>query len=593
MISIKSQPRYLLIILVLIVTLFSACKPIEEDEPEAFLDEILPKATTEMAPEAPATLEVLTERPSPIQLIDPNNMFDYAIRSFIQVPEGLTWGPDGYLYLADGAGHHVVKVGKDGSMDDLGLWKMVTTLQQDGPKGIVFDSRGNQYIHNHSTILLRDTSGNVEVLTGVNGSPIGSIVVSQSDELYYTDRGDSGRLLKWIPDGSSEVIVSGLPQAENLVFGLDGMLYLTQMGHPDLLKVNVDIGEVEVFATGVCGPDPCYLAIDLEGDIWVRGLSSLYQFTPTGKQKPFVVDGETYPSGHYNWDTSAGIAIDDEGGVWVASTGSKLMRLVPINPGTPDPEFTMEIISPGIQASDIAVDSNGLIYAADMNTGQVLKINPGSDAKSLVSLESLGSMAIAVDKNNAVYLAKPQGEIVVVEEDSSLIHYATVSTRRMVFGANDVLYAVSGNFGQPKSIVSITGIDMVETLVNQIDGIPLGNGETTISPALDQGLYVYVEWDRNLFFVNFEGQGHLIANLSDLSGGAPAAMAASPVSGDIYFIPHGPYTLFRIDSQGNHQLLSNNGFVDPTGMVVSQDGKYLYVAESGAIGIIPLSEISP
>ena len=387
--------------------------------------------------------------------------------------------------------------------------------------------------------------------------------------------------------------MSDLPQAEHLVFGLDGTLYLTRMGHPDLLKLNVDTGQVEVFVPGICGPDPCFLAVDHEGDIWVRGLATLYQFTPAGEPKPFIVDGETYPGGYYNWSTSAGIAIDDEGGLWVASTGSKLLRLVPIIPGTRDPEFTMETISPGIQASDIAIDSNGSIYAADINTGQVLKINPGGDAKLLVSLKSLGSMAIAVDKNDAVYLAKPQGEIVLVEEDSSLSHYATVSTRRMVFAANDVLYAVSGDFGQPKSIVSITGIDMVQTLVDQIDGIPLGNGDAIITPALDQGLYVYTEWDRNLFFVDFEGQGHLIVNLSDLSNGAPVAMTASPVSGDIYFIPHGRYTLYRIDSQGNHQLLSNNGFVDPTGMVVSQDEKYLYVAESGAIGIIPLSEISP
>ena len=167
MIRIKRQPRYLLIILLLIITLFSACKPIEYVEPEALSDVILPTATTQMSSENPATSEVLAERPSPVQLIDPNNKIDYAIRSFIQVPEGLTWGPDGYLYIADNAGRHVVKVGKDGSMDDLGLWKTVITLQEDGPKEIVFDSNGNQYIHNHSTILLRDTAGNIEVLMGV------------------------------------------------------------------------------------------------------------------------------------------------------------------------------------------------------------------------------------------------------------------------------------------------------------------------------------------------------------------------------------------------------------------------------------------
>jgi len=27
----------------------------------------------------------------------------------------------------------------------------------------------------------------------------------------------------------------------------------------------------------------------------------------------------------------------------------------------------------------------------------------------------------------------------------------------------------------------------------------------------------------------------------------PVAMAASPISGEVYYVPHGPYTLFRID----------------------------------------------
>ncbi|RLC86142.1 MAG: hypothetical protein DRJ03_09685 [Chloroflexi bacterium] len=538
------------------------------------------------------TPEVLAERPGHIWLSISNTTAEYALRSFLQIPVGMTWGPDGYLYVADWAGRHVVQVSKGSKMDDLGLWQKVEALQQDGPRGLAFDSEGNLYINNHGYIFRRDTSGTIETVLGVEGSPIGSIAISPSDELFFTDRG-TGRLLRWNPDGRSEVIVSDLPFAENLTFGLDESLYLTQMGQGDVIKVDIDSGETQVFASEVCGFDPCFLAIDPEGDIWIRGIWHLHQFTPEGVEKPFVVDGETYPGGPYNWHTSAGIAFDDEGGLWVASYNSKLVRLAPITSGASDPEFTMEVISPGFEASDLAIDSNGAIYATDLNIGQVLKINPNNDVDILLQHGSSGRVAVAVDENDVVYLGMPHGEIMRLEEDGSLTHYANLLTRRMVFGANGVLYAVTGDYGQSKSIVGITGVDTFTTLATEIEGISLGDGDAHISPASDQGLYVFTERERNLFFVDFEGQGHLIANLQSLGGGGPVVMAASPISGDIYLIPHGPYTLYRIDAEGHHEEIATGVFGDPWGMVVSQDGKYLFVAESGAIDKILISEKMP
>jgi len=67
-------------------------------------------------------------------------------------------------------------------------------------------------------------------------------------------------------------------------------------------------------------------------------------------------------------------------------------------------------------------------------------------------------------------------------------------------------------------------------------------------------------------------------------------MAASPISGDIYFIPHGPYTLYRIDPDGISNIVATEIYGDPWGMVVSKDGQWLYIAESGAIDKIPIPE---
>ncbi|MGB2962948.1 MAG: NHL repeat-containing protein [Anaerolineales bacterium] len=584
------KAKYALVIFVLVVFLFACSPSTAEVEVTATA---LPGVTDTPAAETPLpaqpTPEALSERPGHVWDADRINLAEYAHRSFLQIPVGMTWGPDGYLYVADWTGRHVVRVNKQGEMDDLALWKTIKPLQNDGPRGIDFDSEGNLYLNNHGSIFRLDTQGEVQALTGVFGSPIGSLAFSPADELYYTDRG-GGRLFKWNPAGKVETIAEGLPMAENLVFGLDGTLYLTQMGKADLLKVNLDTGESEVFAPGVCSFDPCYLAVDPEGDIWTRGIWHMHQISPDGTEKPFQVDGQTYPGGQINWHTAAGIAFDDEGALWVASYNSKLQRLVPVTPDTPDPEFTLQVIYPGFEASDLKVDSTGAVYAVNENNWEVLKIKNENDVQVLLQQQTAGRGAVALDENSVLYLGMPYGKIMRLEEDGSLTEYANLLTRRMVFGGDGVLYAVVGNYGQPKYIVGLTDIDTFTTLASEIDGIPLGDGEVHITPALDQGLYVITERERNLFFLDFEGQGYLIANLGNLGGGGPICMAASPVSGDIFYVPHGPYIVYRIDPDGKPREFAYNVFGDPWGMVVSQDGKWLYVAESGAIDKIAIPE---
>jgi sugar lactone lactonase YvrE len=561
--------------------------PVETAVPGATVTRVSPSPTESIIPPTP---EALMERRGHVWVPGLNTLAGYAYRSFLQIPVGMAWGPDGFLYVADWTGRHIVRVAKDGSMDDLPFWRTVIPLQADGPRSVVFDSNGNLYTNNHGKIFRVDPSGNVTELQGIQGSPVGSIVISAQDELFYTDRSQTGALRKWDAAGWSVTVVDGLPFAENMVFGLDGSLYLTQMTKGHVLKVDVSSGAVSTFKEDVCGFDPCFLAVDREGDIWVRGIWSLSQFTPDGVMKPFIVDGNEYPGGPYNWHSSAGIAVDDEGGLWIASYNSKLMRLVPVTPGQPDPEFTMQVMSAGMETSSLGLGLEGELYAANLNDNTLWRINSDGTTAMLARDLPNGRVAIAVDSSGMIYLGLPTGEIVRLNPDGTLERYARIMTRSMVFGADGALYAIVENDGQPRSIARITGMDTFSTLADQIGGISLGSGDAHISPALDTGFYVVTETERNLFFVGYNGQGHLIANLSSLGGGGPVVMTASPVTGEIFFIPHGPYKLFRIDPQGKAEEYATGIYGDPWGMVVSRDGQWLYVAESGAIDKIPLGK---
>jgi sugar lactone lactonase YvrE len=515
----------------------------------------------------------------------------YLYRSFLQIPVGLALGPDGHLYIGDWTGHHVVKVSPDGTMEDLGLWKTVEALRFDGPRGIAFDSAGNLYINNHSAVFRISSAGNVKELAGIQGSPVGSIAISNSDELYYTDRSEQGRLLKWEQVGTSTVILDGIPFAENLVFGHDGTLYLTQMGRPDLLKVNLDTGTYEVFAKDVCRFDPCYLAVDQEGDIWIRAIWDLHQFSSDGEEKTFVIDGETQSddSNRVGFHTSAGIAFDDQGGLYIASYNSKLLYLAPESANTLDSSFSLEMIVPGFEASDLAISSTGIVYGTDLNLGQVLAFPQDGSSEVIFDHGQGGRAAVAVDPTNRLFIGMPDGEILRVEDDGSVSHYADLHAQRMVFGSDGILYAAVVLDGIGQVIVGITGVDEYSILAAELDSQPLAGG-IHISPAQEDGLYVISEIDRLLYLIDFEGDSQFIADLKSLGGGGPAVMAANPVTGDIFWIPHGPYELYKITPTGETSKVAVGLFGDPWGMVVSPDGKFVYVAESGAIDRIPLSD---
>ena len=548
--------------------------------------------------EIEAPLPQRAERPGHVFMAARAIKADYLYRGFVQIPGGIAWGPDGHLYIADQLGRHVVRLSPNGTISDLGTWRNPGMWNGDGPRGIAFDSNGNLYVSDQGGIYAIGPDGSAKILPGIRGQPVGGITFSSDDELYYTDMG-GGRVFKVGADGQSQVVARGIENAFDLVFGSDDVLYVSQHSLDRVVKVDVTTGQVNEFLSDLIDQSQIYVAIDEDGDLWVRGCNTLYQLAPDGTQKPFYVNGKRYSGNAFELDiqTPGGITFDDQGRLWIASYNSSIRYLEPLMPGEDSLGMTMTVIAPGFapgfNAADLEITRDGTLYVYNNNPspGELWRVSPEGEVEVLLYLHQRGNIGMALDSQGRLYLGLPNGEIAWLDTDGKLRHYAWLSSSSMTFAADGHLYAAVGGGPQPKSIVRILGRDNYSTLITQIDGKSLGPGSVHVDPAPGRGLYIYDESHNRVYYVDFDGQARLVADVPGI--GAPAAMAVSP-EGDIFVIPHDApdpygYSLLRIQPDGHKEIYAREIYGDPLGAGVSSDGRWLYISENGAIDRIEIA----
>jgi len=551
-----------------------------------------------------------TERPGHVIMAAWDVKADYLYRGFVQVPGDVAWGPDGHLYIADQLGCHVVRLSPNGTMSDLGTWRNPNMWNDDGPRGIAFDSNGNLYVNNHAGGLYAiGPDGSVEALPGIRGQPVGAITFSSDDELYYTDMG-GGRVLKVGADGQSQVIAVGIENAHDLAFGLDGELYVSQLFRNRVVKVDVKSGEVSEFFSDSQLSAQIYLAVDAEGDLWVRGgHSALFQLAPNGTLKPFRVNGKRYSGDAFELDiqTAGGITFDDQGRLWIASYNSSIRYLEPPGADQQSQGMTMTVIAPGFApgfiAADLEVTRDGYVYVYNNNPtpGELWRVSPEGEIEVLLHLQERDNIGMALDDQGKLYLGMPNGEIVWLDLSGNLNHYAWLRSWHMTFASDGHLYAAVGGGGEPKSIVRITGVDRYKTLVREIDGQALGIGPgSRYGPASVRilstpggELLVYDEGHMKIYSVELDGQASVFADFPELRQiRGPAPIAVAPDGSVFINLNDAPYplgySLLHIHPNGDKEICARGIYGDPLGAVVSPDGHWLYIAENGAIDKIPL-----
>ncbi len=225
--------------------------------------------------------------------------------------------------------------------------------------------------------------------------------------VWYTAQG-TGHLGRLDPaTGEVTEIALGPGSAPHgVIVGPDGAAWVTDGGLDAIVRVEPVTGEVEVFPIGRRGARLNTAAFDGHGVLWFTGQSGVYgSFDPASQaMEVFEAPGGAGPYG---------IAATPRGEVFYASlAGSHIARIDSgsgaaqrIDPPTADQG-----------ARRVWSDSQGVIWVAEWNTGQVSRYDPSADEWREWRLpgEDPRAYAVYVDETDTVWLSDFGGDHALV-----------------------------------------------------------------------------------------------------------------------------------------------------------------------------------
>lgn len=271
----------------------------------------------------------------------------------LYLPQDITWGPDGFLYILDWNNHRIRRIGHGVVETVAGTGELGDA--QDGPAlevkfnhptNVAFDAQGRMIIaawHNSLVKRLDFTTGLVENLAGTGARAFG---------------GDGGPGNQARLDLPSSVAVDSIG---NIIIS-------------DQANFRLRLLEPNGIIHTICGDGvPAY-----SGDGGRAELARLA--SPRGQSAP--------PAGR--------IAIDDRNRIYIADTGNHVIRLIeedgtidtiagtgaPGSGGDGGPATAAQLNTP----SDVAVSRNGSVYIADTMNHTVRVIRPDGTLHTLAGV---------------------------------------------------------------------------------------------------------------------------------------------------------------------------------------------------------------
>ena len=246
------------------------------------------------------------------------------------------------------------------------------------PSGIALDRQGNKYIADTANHRIRQITpgGMIGTIAGTgaagadgDGGPAlaatlnspESVAMDSTNNLYIADTGNN-KIRKITPDGNISTVLDGLSNPEYVAVDGTGAVYVADTGNDRVVKIALS-GTTSVLAQVL---KPAAVMVDGKGNVWISELARVSEISASGV---FSIAADPLQS-------PRGLALTADGLLLIAETGTNLIRGWTSSTGA-----LTTVAGTGVQgfagdggpasaaelnaASDIAVDSTGVIWVAD------------------------------------------------------------------------------------------------------------------------------------------------------------------------------------------------------------------------------------